>query len=317
MMIFDFECDTPTRDVVEETIRLIRQGRGFDKEGYAQLMAAGWAHELGMTLDAFNEARRKEGLTAMVLKLCDVHMKKAMRDEDVLPMLDAAGVTYACIGSAGRRASNEDVAKLAAKYPGRLFPWFRIWGEEGEAGVKALEHGVRELGCKGFEISSYREQRQINDPVYRPFLAKCAELNIPARITVGMHLLSDRAWDLAHPRHIDEIAMQFPNLKIIMALGGWPWIAESCAMAMRHRHVYIDFACRRVKQMMAPGSGYEPMFHYGSGWLQDKIIFASGWGSNGLSLKAMVDETAELPLSDKVRAKWMGLNAARVMGIDA
>ena len=36
MMIIDFECDTPTRESVEDTVRLIRSGRGFDKEGYAQ-----------------------------------------------------------------------------------------------------------------------------------------------------------------------------------------------------------------------------------------------------------------------------------------
>ena len=37
MKIIDFECDTPTKEAVEDTIRLIESGRGFDKEGYALL----------------------------------------------------------------------------------------------------------------------------------------------------------------------------------------------------------------------------------------------------------------------------------------
>ena len=234
----------------------------------------------------------------------------------IIAMLDEAGVSQACIGNAGRRASNEDVAALAAEYPGRLIPWFRIWGDEGEAGVVKLEHGVKELGCRGFEIASYREQRAINDPVYRPFLAKCVELNIPVRISVGVHLLSDRAYDYAHPRHLDEIAIAFPSLRMIAGLGGWPWIPDLVAIAMRHPNLYIDFACRRVKQLMAPGAGYEPLIYYGSRVLQDRILFASGWGTNMIPLAQLVRETDALPLSDAVRAKWMHDNAARLLRLN-
>ena len=187
MQIIDFECDTPTKEAVEDTVRLIKSGRGFDKEGYAQQMAPGWAAQIGMSLEEFNEAKSTVGLTALALKLCEVDMTKAMSHAEVIAMLDGAGVAKACIGNAGRRASNEDVAAFAAEYPDRLIPWFRIWGDEGEA---ALEQGVRKRGVRGFEISSYRGERYINDPAYRPFMAKCVELNIPVRITVGVHLLS-------------------------------------------------------------------------------------------------------------------------------
>ena len=313
MMIIDFECDTPTRETVEDTIRLIKAGRGFDKEGYAQAMAPGWAAQLGMTLEEVNEVKATEGLTALALRLCDVHMAEAMNSEDIIAMLDAAGVAVACVGTAGRRASNEDGARLAARFPDRMVPWFRIWGEEGEAGVAALEHGVRELGCRGFEIASYREKRYINDPAYLPFLAKCVELDIPVRITAGLHLLSDRPHDYAHPRYLDEIAVAFPSLRIVAGLTGWPWVMETCAVAMRHQNVYIDFATKRVKQLLAPGAGYEPLVYYGSRVLQDKIIFASGWGTLNVPLAQMIAETEELPLRDSVRAKWMGENAARVL----
>lgn len=313
MHIIDFECDTPTRESVEDTVRLIQSGRGFDKEGYAQQMAPGWAAQIGMSLEEFNEAKATEGLTSLALKLCDVDMSRAMSHADVIAMLDGAGVAQACIGNAGRRASNEDVAKFAREYPDRLIPWFRIWGEEGEAGVAALEHGVRELGVKGFEVSSYREGRYINDPAYWPFLAKCVELDIPARITVGLHLLSDRPYDYAHPKYIDEVAVRFPTLRIVCGLSGWPWVAETCAIASRHQNVYIDFACRRVKHMLAPGAGYEALIYYGARNLQDKVIFGSGWGTHMLPLSQLVAETQELPLKDSVRAKWMGGNAARAL----
>jgi predicted TIM-barrel fold metal-dependent hydrolase len=315
MTVIDFECDTPTKEAVEDTIRLIHSGRGFDKEGYAQLMAPGWAAQIGMSLEEFNQAKADVGLTALALKLCEVDMARAMSHADIIAMLDAAGVSHACVGNAGRRASNEDVAKLAAEYPDRLIPWFRIWGDEGEAGVAKLEHGVKALGCRGFEISSYREQRYINDPAYLPFLAKCQELRIPVRITVGVHLLSDRAYDYAHPKHLDEIAIAFPDLKIVAGLGGWPWVPDLMAIAMRHPNLYVDFACRRVKQLLAPGAGYDALIYYGTRVLQDRILFGSGWGTSMLPLSQLVRETDDLPLTETVRKKWMGGNAARVLGL--
>ncbi|MDP3635268.1 amidohydrolase family protein [Phenylobacterium sp.] len=315
MQIIDFECDTPTKEAVEDTVRLIQSGRGFDKEGYAQQMAPGWAAQIGMSLEEFNEAKATVGLTALALKLCEVDMTKAMTHAQVIAMLDGAGVAMACIGNAGRRASNEDVAAFAAEYPDRLIPWFRIWGDEGEAGVAALERGVRERGVRGFEISSYREQRYINDPVYRPYLAKCVELNIPVRITVGVHLLSDRPYDYAHPKYIDELAIAFPTLRIVSGLGGYPWIPDMVAIAGRHQNVFIDFACRRVKYMLSPGAGYEALIYYGARGLQDKIIFGSGWGTSMVPLAQLVAETDELPLKDSVRAKWMGGNAAVALGL--
>ncbi|MGH7011618.1 MAG: amidohydrolase family protein, partial [Caulobacteraceae bacterium] len=265
MRIIDFECDTPTREAAEDTVRLIKAGRGFDKEGYANLMGRGWAAQLGMSLAAFEAERRTEGgLTRLALKLCDKHLAEAMSEEEVIALLDEAGVEAACVGNAGRRADNAEVAAFAKCFADRLVPWFRIWGEEGEMGVAELERGVRELGCAGFEIASYREGRSIDDPVYRPFLAKCVELKIPVRITTGVHLLSDRAWDLAHPRHLDAIAIAFPDLTIVAGLTGWPWVGELVAIALRHRNLFIDFACRRVRQLMAPGAGYEPLIYYGA-----------------------------------------------------
>lgn len=313
MKVIDFECDTPTAEAVKDTIRLIKEGRGFDKEGYAQNMAPGWAAQIGMTLEEFNAAKEKQGLTSLALKLCEVDMKNAMSHEDVIQMLDVANVEFACIGNAGRRASNEDVARFAAEYPDRLIPWFRIWGDEGDQGVRLLEAGVKDLGCRGFEVSSYREKRYINDQAFYPYYAKCVELNIPVRITTGIHLLSDRAHDYAHPKNLDQVARDFPELTIVAGLAGWPWVSDLVAIATRHKNIYIDFACRRVKHLITPGSGYEMLIYYGNRILQDKILFASGWGTLQIPLTQLIAECDELPLKDSVRQKWMHDNAARVL----
>ena len=100
-----------------------------------------------------------------------------------------------------------------------------------------------------------------------------------------------------------------------MVSAGWPWIGDLVAVAMRHPNLFIDIACRRVKQLLAPGAGYEPLIYYGTRVLQDRMIFGSGWGTSMIPLAQLVRETDDLPLSDTVRAKWMGANAARVLAI--
>lgn len=67
--------------------------------------------------------------------------------------------------------------------------------------------------------------------------------------------------------------------------------------------------------MLAPGAGYEALIYYGARNLQDKVIFGSGWGAQGVPLHQLVAETAELPLKDSVRTKWMGGNPMVVLGL--
>ena len=64
-----------------------------------------------------------------------------------------------------------------------------------------------------------------SDRRYYPLYAKCVELDIPVRIYTAMTYASDRPYDLGHPRHLDQVAMDFPELTIIAGLAGWPWVA--------------------------------------------------------------------------------------------
>jgi predicted TIM-barrel fold metal-dependent hydrolase len=315
-MVIDFECDTPTKEVLQATIDLIKSGKGFDKEGYFNLFGQAWAAQLGMTTEEFEEARKTMGLQKIALALSEKELDKAMTHQQFIQMLDDAGVQYACIGTAGRWATAEYNSRLAHEFKGRLIPWTRVSPHEGMPGVRKLESAVKELGIRGFEVSPFREALYPNDKKYYPFYAKCVELGIPVRITTGLHLFTDRPWDFGRPENIDEISRDFPELTIIAGLGGWPWVPELVAIARRNRNVYIDFACNRPWHMKRAGSGFEMLLQFGNTVLQDRIIFASGWGTLGLPLKQLVQEAEELTRSETVKRKWMYDNGARILQLD-
>jgi len=315
-MIVDFECDSPTAEVKKETIALLRSGGGFVHRGYFSAFGYAWARMLGMTLEEFEQETKKIGYIEMAVRVAEKNFETLMTNAEFIQMMDDAGVTHACIGTTGQWSSVEDRAALANEYKDRLSAFYRSDPHLGMEDVREFESTVKEMNFKGLVVSGFRANLPSNHKKYYPFYGKCVELGVPARITTALHLYTDRPMDLCRPNQLDEIACDFPDLIIVAGLGGWPWVQELVAVARRHRNVFIDTSCQRPKHMAAQGSGFDPLIAYGNRDLQDQIIFASGWGTQGIPLKQIIDETEALCRNDTIRKKWMYENAARVLGMD-
>ena len=315
-MVIDFECDSPTEAVRRETEKLLRSGGGFVHRGYFKLFGKAWSRMLGLTQEAFDEMVREKGYIDSALMILEKVMEEIMTDDEFLQMMDDAGVQVGCIGTTGMWSSVEDRAAIARKYPGRLMPFYRSSPHEGVSDLKEFERTVRELGFRGLVVSGFRENLPSNHKKYYPFYAKCVELDVPVRITSALHLYTDRPMDLSRPAYLDEIACDFPDLNIVSGLGGWPWVDELVAVARRHPTVFIDLSCVRPRFMDTPGSGYEVLLANGNRDLQDQIIFASGWNTQGVPLKQLIGEAEDLAKNDAIRQKWMFDNAARVLKLD-
>ncbi len=316
-MVIDFECDSPTAAVRAETEKLLRSGGGFVHRGYFKLFGNSWARMLGMTPEAFDETVRTKGYIDAALMILDKVMEDMMTDEGFIQMMDDSGVQVGCIGTTGMWSSVEDRAAIARRYPDRLMPFYRSSPHEGMDDVKEFERTVRELGFKGLVVSGFRENLPSNHKKYYPFYAKCVELDVPVRITSALHLYTDRPMDLSRPAYLDEIACDFPDLNIVAGLGGWPWVEELVAVARRHPSVFIDLSCVRPRNMVRPGSGYDVLLAGANRELQDQIVFASGWSTQGIPLKVLINEAEDLAKNDAVRQKWMHDNAARVLRLGA
>ena len=111
----------------------------------------------------------------------------------------------------------------------------------------------------------------------------------------------------AHPDSIDDLAADFPNLKIIMAHPGWPWVDQTTAVALHKGNVFWEM------------SGWAPKHFPGNlkvdirGRLQDKIMFGSDYPS--LPYERILREWRELNYKDEVMEKIMHGNAERVLGL--
>ncbi|MGH3393566.1 MAG: amidohydrolase family protein, partial [Streptosporangiaceae bacterium] len=153
-----------------------------------------------------------------------------------------------------------------------------------------------------------------SDRRYYPLYAKCVELGIPVRIYTAMTYANDRPYELGHPRHLDQVAMDFPELTIIAGLGGWPWVSDMVGLLRRHGNLYADTAAHRPRHFATRGSGWEQFLQFGNTLLQDKIMAGLSWTLLGMSMTDIIQEYLDLPLKDTVKEKWLYANAARILG---
>ena len=132
-----------------------------------------------------------------------------------------------------------------------------------------------------------------------------------------MHWRRSVPLELEHPRHIDVIAGRHPDLRIVCGHGGWPWMTEMVAVAWRHPTVVIDVSAFRPRNVFQPGSGWEPLVHYGPRGLSDSIVYGTTWALLGLTPSAAVDEAAAVAWPDDVRRSGCTSTAARFLGLEA
>jgi predicted TIM-barrel fold metal-dependent hydrolase len=231
--------------------------------------------------------------------------------DDYVTQLVKAGI----VRSVPFGTTNDEAAALVRDYPDHFIGLARISAFTGMRGVRELERRVREEGFKALGVSALVDGIPASDRRFYPLYTKAAELGIPVRVYSSMNYANDRPYDLGHPRHLDQVAIDFPELTLIGALGGWPWVNEMVALVRRHPKLHLDTSAHRAKYFGQPGSGWEMLMQFGNTLIQDKVLVGLSAGLVGQPHETLIQEYLALPLKDAVKEKWLYENAARVFGI--
>ena len=212
-------------------------------------------------------------------------------------------------------ATNDEIADILARYPDRFIGLARISGLHPMQGVRELEFRVREQKFVALGVSALVDGIPASDRRYYPLYAKAAELDIPVRIYSSMNYATDRPYDLGHPRHLDQVAIDFPELTLIGGLGGWPWVNEMVALVRRHPKLHLDTSAHRAKYLGQRGSGWEMLMQFGNTLIQDKVLVGLSAGLVSQPHETLIQEYMDLPLKATVKEKWLYGNAARIFRI--
>jgi predicted TIM-barrel fold metal-dependent hydrolase len=268
-----------------------------------------------------NPPKYLDGYKALYMKQME-DLLKHMRTSvgEFLNYLDTLGVTKAVIKAKDiettyrRKLPNETVAELVRQYPDRLIGFAGVDPYKGMEAVRELEYAVRDLGLRGLAMEPFEYHLPANDRRFYPLYCKCVELDIPVNLHCSINFSTVSRMEYGRPLHLDDVAVDFPELKVVAMTPGWPWVGELVGVAWRHPNVYIETAAIRPKYMGMPNTGWSELLHYGNTVLQDKILFASSWPL--LPIERTIREIRELPLKEVVVEKWLYRNAARLLALE-
>jgi len=230
--------------------------------------------------------------------------------------LKMAFVVFTVDGEKGasRKITNEEIAELAHKNADVAIPFASINPHRGEAGVREARRLIRDFGVKGFKFHPSVQDFNPNDRMAYPLYEAIAEAKLPALFHTGQTGVGAGTpggggirLKYSNPMLLDDVAVDFPDMPIILAHPSFPWQEEALSVATHKPQVYIDL------------SGWSPKYfppilvQYANTLLKDKILFGSDYPV--MSPERWLADFDKLPIKPEVRPLILKENAARLLGL--
>jgi predicted TIM-barrel fold metal-dependent hydrolase len=136
---------------------------------------------------------------------------------------------------------NEDVARYVATAPGKLFGFASVDPNKPDA-PRLLHEAIAEYKLSGLKIAPIYQNFYPNDPKHYALYAKANELKLPILWHQGTSFVPEGYLDASRPVELDPIARAFPDLKMIIAHMGHPWVDECISVVRKNTNVYMDMS---------------------------------------------------------------------------
>ncbi|MHC9237408.1 amidohydrolase family protein [Pseudooceanicola sp. 502str34] len=213
-----------------------------------------------------------------------------------------------------RRYSNYEVAEIAAENSDIMIPFASIDPAKGKMGVREARTLMRDHGVRGFKFHPTFQGFYPNDRMaYGLYEAIEAEGGIALFHTgqtgVGSGMRGGMGMRLkySHPMCLDDVAVDFPDLKIIAAHPSFPWQEEALAVAQHKPNVYIDL------------SGWSPKYFppilvkYANSLLKHKLLFGSDWPA--ITPDRWLADFEQIDIKEEVRPLLLKENARQLLSL--
>jgi len=173
----------------------------------------------------------------------------------------------------GGAVANEILVHWASKEPDFLRVFCSVDPHLGETAVRELRHCIEDLGCVGLKLHpSYQEFYPNDRKIAYPLYEVCEGLGVPVIPHTGTTRLYGTPMKYGQPIYWDDVAIDFPKLKIILTHWAIPWVEEAIHVVWRNENVYMDV------------SGVLPRYYPPQVWhytqmkdFRGKIIFGSDY----------------------------------------
>jgi predicted TIM-barrel fold metal-dependent hydrolase len=209
--------------------------------------------------------------------------------------------------------SNERVAEFAAAHADIMIAFASIDPTRGAAAVEEAKRLVTAGGIRGLKLHPPLQQFFPNDRIAYPLYEVFAEAKLPvlfhtghSGIGAGMPGGGGVRLKYGNPMPIDDVAVDFPELKIILAHPSFPWQEEAISVCLHKPTVYIDL------------SGWSPKYfppiliQYANTLLKHKMLFGSDYPL--ITPDRWMADFAKIDIRPEVRPLILKENAVQFFG---
>ena len=210
--------------------------------------------------------------------------------------------------------SNDYFAELMEQHPKQFIGFGSVDPWKGRAAVKEAERSAK-LGLRGLKFMPNMQQFYPNEKRFYPLWETAQELGLvvlfhTGTTGVGAGRPGGGGIKLKYSRpipYVDDVAADFPDLRIIMAHPSWPWQEEQLAMLVHKPNLYMDL------------SGWSPKYfqpslvQYAKTLIQDKVLFGSDYPV--INPERWLTDFEGLEFPEEVRKKILLENASKLLGV--
>ena len=136
---------------------------------------------------------------------------------------------------------NDAVAKHVLRAPERLLFFAALDPAQPDC-LEELERCHRDLGAVGVKLAPLYQGVHPCDPRCRDIYRYCEQHGLPVLFHTGTSFVGGAQLDYSRPAHFDAVAVDFRELRMVLAHLGHPWEGETIAVVRRHPHVFADLS---------------------------------------------------------------------------
>ena len=208
---------------------------------------------------------------------------------------------------------NEEIADAAREHGDVLIPFASVDPARPDA-VERIRRLVAEHDVKGFKFHPNLQEFFPNDERVYPLYEAIAAARVPALFHTGHSGIGTGApgggglkLKYSNPMCLDDVAADFPELKIVLAHPSFPWQDEAISICLHKSNVWIDLSGWSPKYF-APN-----LIQYANTGLRHKVLFGSDFPL--ITPDRWLADFAEAPFKDEVRPLVLKENAAALLGL--
>ena len=213
-----------------------------------------------------------------------------------------------------RRIPNEEIADAARKNSDVMIAFASIDPHKGKMGAREARNLIENHGVKGFKFHPTLQGFHPQDRMAWPIYEVIAEHGLPAifhsghsGIGSGMPGGGGLRLESSNPMHLDSVAVDFPQMQIVIAHPSWPWQDEALSVCLHKPNVWIDL------------SGWSPKYfppqlvQYANTLLKHRMLFGSDFPL--IAPDRWLADFEQAGFRDEVKPLILKENAARLLGL--